>query len=629
MILSLNMKICICTTPIRPIPTTFPPFGSLAIIQSLRKISVDCEFYNIDYFRPSKKDIVKHFEFGQYDIVLISAVVSTAYAFTKYLASTIKSTSPKTIIIVGGNLAASAEILLRFANIDFCVVGDGEFIIQDLVSKINELIKTNNVTEKDLYKNILGISYIDIKDKFCFTGFGRRPNADEVEVPDYNILKKDGSLEHFISPNHTNKREWIDKSGYYALVISAKGCVARCTFCHRWEKGYRVQPEDKTINLIKDLIQNYKVTHIEFGDENFGADREFTRSLVKRLGKLNITWGVGGVRVRTVTLDDMRLWKENGCTHAYFGIESGSPKILEIMEKNATLEENINALRFVSECRIETIVQLVVGMPGEDENTINETIAFLNKITEFNWKENYPSDLVSINYAQALPGTPLYEWAREKKFLGESLQDEENYLIKISDVDAYKEDHFINYTGLPLLKVLAWRPLILSRIDEYYVKEKLKIKKTSLVAVFTYFFKLLLLRFSILFVSKINIFFKKLSINLNLSIPITFLTSKQTGDFESGYFNIHGGLKFFILLLNPLTSIFFYPALLIFSAFKTSRTPLHFLFLFYEYFIWKLSSKEDIKYPVKKESLRKIIILKKEMSDIGYKDPMDPLRLGR
>jgi len=626
------MKICICTTPIRPIPTTFPPFGSMAIIQSLRKVSIDCDFYNIDYFRPDKKDIVEYFESGQHDIVLISAVVSTAYAFTKYLASTIKSVSSKTIIIVGGNLAASAEILLRFSNIDFCVVGDGEFIIQDLVLLIKKLIKKDKIIDKSLFKNTLGIAFIDNEDKFFFAGFGRRPAAEEVEVPDYDILKKDGSISHFISPNNLNKREWIDKAGYSALVISAKGCVARCTFCHRWEKGYRVQPQDKIINHIKDLIQNYNVTHIDFGDENFGADREFTRTFVKELGKLNITWGVGGVRARTVQLDDLRLWKNNGCTHAYFGIESGSPKMLEIMEKNATLEENINALRFVSECRIETIIQLVLGMPGEDDKTINETIDFLNEVTSFSWKKNYPSELVSINYAQALPGTPLYEWAREKKFLGESLRDEENYLIKISDVDAYKEDHFINYTGLPLLKVLVWRPLILSRIDEYYAKEILKLKKISFIAIISYFLKIFIFRFSIYFISKINALFNMLNINSSFNVPSNLFSSKKEdshNDFDSGYFNIHGGLKIFILLLNPITKIVFYPALLIFSALKNSKSPFNFLFLFYEYFLWILTPRRKIDHPVEAKSLRKIIVIKKEMSDIVYKDPMDPLRLGR
>ena len=79
------MKICIVTTPIRPIPTNYPPFGSMAIIQSLKSIGQDVSFHNIDYHRYSKEQNFEYFKKNNFDAVGISAVVSTAYAYTKYL----------------------------------------------------------------------------------------------------------------------------------------------------------------------------------------------------------------------------------------------------------------------------------------------------------------------------------------------------------------------------------------------------------------------------------------------------------------------------------------------------------------------------------------------------------------
>ena len=131
------MKICICTTPIRPVPTTFPPFGSMAIIQALEAINEKPSFYNIDFHRYSEEEIIEHFNINQYDVLGISSVVSTAYAYTKYLVKLVKKTSPNTIIILGGNLAASAEILLKKAAVDICVIGDGEKIIQNLIKNID------------------------------------------------------------------------------------------------------------------------------------------------------------------------------------------------------------------------------------------------------------------------------------------------------------------------------------------------------------------------------------------------------------------------------------------------------------------------------------------------------------
>ena len=110
----------------------------MAIIQSLRGIGEDVQFFNIDYFRYSHDQVVAYFTEQQFDVVGISAVVSTAYAYTKYLGKLIKQVSPRTIVIVGGNLAASAEILLRKCRVDYCVAGDGELIIRDLVRLLRE-----------------------------------------------------------------------------------------------------------------------------------------------------------------------------------------------------------------------------------------------------------------------------------------------------------------------------------------------------------------------------------------------------------------------------------------------------------------------------------------------------------
>ena len=87
------MKICVCTTPIRPSPTDFPPFGSMAVIQALRNIGEQVSFYNIDYHRYNHEQNSQYFASKQFDIIAISAVVSTAYAYTKYLVQLINEDS--------------------------------------------------------------------------------------------------------------------------------------------------------------------------------------------------------------------------------------------------------------------------------------------------------------------------------------------------------------------------------------------------------------------------------------------------------------------------------------------------------------------------------------------------------
>lgn len=620
------MKVCICTTPIRPEPTDFPPLGSMSIISSLEKVKVSVDFFNIDYFRYSHDEVVNNFKTNQYDIVGISAVVSTAYTYTKYLSKLIKEVSPKTIIIVGGNLAASAEILLRKCSVDYCVIGDGELIIQNLVIALAE----DTITDKKL-ELIKGISFISKDNSFVFTGYGDRLPADLIETPDFTILEKNGSLSHFIYETKEihggaeGIQKLIKPRGKNSMItLTTKGCVARCTFCHRWEKGYRVRPINQVIEHIEEMKTKYDIGHFDIGDENFGANRQLTRELVLEFGKQNITWTVGGVRARTVTKEDLQLWKDNGCLAVYFGIESGSPTILNIMEKNATLEENIHALKWTFEANLSTVIQLVLGMPGETDKTINETIDFLKTTSTFllNWADKSPSELISINYAQALPGTPLYEYARENGYIGNSIDSEEEYLLRISDTDAYSEDHFINYTGLPLLKVLLWRPIILAELDAHHAKRR--IEKYSLLMIAQYYFSLLMVRFN----RRIRVF-EKLGNIFQSSSNNSNETGHYTESWEKpGYFNIYTNLKFAPLLMNSLTKKMFYPVTAVLVAFWRGKTIGNAFSLIIEHIYWSVFIKKQAIKNVPPISLRKSIMLQKKIGKDIKKD-MLLIRLGR
>lgn len=624
------MKICICTTPIRPQPTTFPPFGSMAIIQSLRSAGEAPEFYNIDYFRYSRDEVARHFAEKQFDIVGISAVVSTAYAYTKFLAQTIRAVSPQTVIVVGGNLAASAEILLRKCGVDYCVIGDGEIIMRDLVAA-----HRNGRPAEDVLRSIKGICFLEPDGRFNFTGYGPKPTAEQIESPDYGILEADGSVTHFVNERVTEN--FLGVTGgvlageRLATVIMAKGCVARCTFCHRFEKGYRQRPIDQLVAHIRMLKERFHVRYINIGDENFGSDREVAFELATELGRMGMTWYAAGVRARTVRKDSLAHWKANGCVAVVYGIESGSQKILDIMEKNATVEENINALKWTAEAGLGTVVQLVIGMPGETDQTIEETIDFLRRVSPYllYWRTHAPSEIISINYAQALPGTPLYEFARERGFIGTGDDDEERYLLRISDTDAYAEDHFINYTGLPLLKVLVWRPFILAHLDAHHFSYHNPGAGLTLWQVISYYARLVGVRIS----RRMRGSVKSRAIAQTVSIDEHAAGAEPGAPpdhvSESGYFNIQTNLKFAPLLLNPLTRHFFYPALAFIVAFYRSKSFGQGIKLVFEYLWWRVrTGGRPAGGELPSRSLRSIVSSVRRRNEDAM-DRMMPLRSGR
>lgn len=468
------MKILICTVPIRPIPTDYPPFGSLAIIQSLRRAGFATGFYDIDALRPSFPEVVERMRAEAPDILGISAVVSTAYGYVKRLCLAVKKVSPATKIVLGGNLAASAEILHRLCQVDVCVIGEGEKVIVNLA---NHFLTHGDFDDRVALRKIKGISFVDSKSEFVFTGYEEAIPGRELLDPDFSILEDSSNIQQFILDDPTKQpsfardlrtSETHRAEKKMAIVVSAKGCVARCTFCHRWDKGFRQIPPEKVIGRIKYLMERYNVGFIRFGDENFGSDRKATEEIIRLIKPLDILWKVGGVRACSVDLDLLKRMQDAGCTGLYYGLESGSPDILEVMEKKLELADNYNAARWMYEAGLSTIYQLVLAMPGENDQTISETTEMVKQITEY--LPEPPYRRLSINYIQALPGTPVYEYARMKGFIGPRLEDEEQYLLEISDVNAGDDTKFLNFTSFSYLTVQTWRMRILYEATAHWYR---------------------------------------------------------------------------------------------------------------------------------------------------------------
>jgi radical SAM superfamily enzyme YgiQ (UPF0313 family) len=527
--------------------------------------------------------------------------------------------------VCGGNLAASSEILLRKTDVDICVIGDGEITFRELVAIAQEQRDFfENWRSNQSVRNMEGLAYLDEAKDFVFTGFRRAPHADDIESPDFSILQESGSLSHFIYPvfynNPGNMNEGI-KSCLETTVVSAKGCVARCTFCHRFERGYRVRPFDQLKEHIQHLYDAFGVRSISFGDENFGSNRELTRELASFLSDLGIRWNVAGVRARTVTAEDLRYWNAHGCHRAVYGVESGSESILKIMQKGTTREQNLNAMRWVHDNGMTTTLQYVIGMPGETDKTIEESIDFAIETSKFYCLPNsLPSLNISINYAQALPGTPLYEYAREKGFIGKTMESEEQYLIRISNLDAYSSDHFINYTGFPLLKVLMWRYRIIGNVDAYYIQNDLGISLSRLEIVRSLWAA---------FISAV--LFKSGKLKKTVKSPLMNKISfylEDTLEESTGYFNISKGAQFSLLYFARVRR-FSYPLLAVFVALNHSKSILRAVNLIFNHIGWSISNSFQRRSPMPAVSLRKTIDVEATSEHLEGSPNMVPIRLGR
>ena len=469
------MRVLICTTPIRPVPTDYPPLGAMAVLQSLEAAGHDPVFYDIDCFRPSLEEAVAAIVAFKPEAIGVSAVVSTAYAHTQRLCLALKKALPDIPLVVGGNLAASAELLHRRCAVDFCVVGEGE---RTSVALVDALARGPWRTDKERFRSIKGLTFLGADGQVVFTGYPDPLSPEEFRDPDYTWLDRFSRIDNFIGDPFSRPDFARDPRSYaphrkgmkLGTVTSAKGCVSRCTFCHRWDKGYRPYGAEAVVRKIQYLKDRYNVGFFYFGDENFGSDRANLDELIEALKPLDILYVVGGVRCRSVDPDLLRRMKESGCVALYYGMESGSPDILQVMEKVATLEHNRNAARWTREAGLYTVVQLVLGMPGECPRTIDETLAFVKEVTEP--LPEPPHKYLSINYIQALPGTPVYEYGRVRGLIGSSPEAEEAYLMKVSDVDASDDTKFINFTDWDTLTVQSWRFKILYEAEAHWYRRR-------------------------------------------------------------------------------------------------------------------------------------------------------------
>ncbi|MDP6647781.1 MAG: radical SAM protein [Candidatus Woesearchaeota archaeon] len=483
-----EMKVVLCSVPIRTdrheIGSDEPEIPKIAIVSLInwmKKEGYSGDFFDIDILLPPEEEIFNYFKDKQPDVVGLSAVVSTSYHQVKDISKIIRKAYPSAAIVIGGNMAVSANLLLRKTEIDFCILGDGEITFVELLDYIREHGK-----EKDFEKliKIKGLAYINKDDELEFTGYGTPIPDKENNFPDYSILKKGLLSKPYLIKNYftpaKNSPMWFsndprafekDRKPNTAMVWVGKGCVARCTFCQRFSAGYHLFDLTKLEKHIIELKNKYDVGFIMIAGENFGLPREFAYQVSKILKKQDILWASGAARCTNFRPEDYEFFKAHGCAGIKFGVESGSQKMLSIMEKRFTVEQIYDALRLTIKYGLESPMAFCMGMPGETDKTIMETGKFVGKV--FRLQGIAPNSLACF-YALPFPGSVLYEYGQLRGVIGTSIDEEEDYLKYVSNRSTTK-DNYINLTGMSNRKAIFWNYLVwYEATREYYTNKEIE-----------------------------------------------------------------------------------------------------------------------------------------------------------
>lgn len=127
----------------------------------------ECNFIDIDMLLPSDEELLGYFRKYSPNVVGISASTSGTYAHIKHISSLVKVACPEAFVVMGGNLSASANLVLRKTSVDMCIVGDGEIAWVKLLDhiKLHGTSKDNKLLEA-----IPGLSYLDKNDELILRG---------------------------------------------------------------------------------------------------------------------------------------------------------------------------------------------------------------------------------------------------------------------------------------------------------------------------------------------------------------------------------------------------------------------------------------------------------------------------
>lgn len=289
-------------------------------------------------------------------------------------------------ILIGSHGSSTPEWVFKKCNVQFIVRGEPEMVIVNLLGAIKD--------KKSLEK-IRGISY-KVNNKIIHNEDAPRiENLDDLPFPAYHLL-----------PMEKYGYSFSDLPFPFSTMLSSRGCPFDCIFCLKiMLKGkYIVRSPENVIKEIEYLVKNFNIKSIFFQDWEFTIDKERVEKICDLILKksLKILWGCNA-RANDIDGSLVKKMRKAGCVRINIGFESGSQKILDNINKGIRVQDLENTVRICRENDINVRMYAMLNLPGEDKETIKETVNFF---TKNNIDFMAPSLRIQVI---PYPGTPLFE----------------------------------------------------------------------------------------------------------------------------------------------------------------------------------------------------------------------------
>jgi|Deesub1362A_J573_1020465.scaffolds.fasta_scaffold00266_45 radical SAM superfamily enzyme YgiQ (UPF0313 family) len=381
---------------------TLIPIYLIYAASALEKIN--CEYTILDgqAMKLNKKKVKNAVMTDKPDILMAWISLPSFYEDITCL-NEIKKACENTIIIAWGTVCnLMAEEIFSKSNIDLILKGEYPYF-----SAISNLFTEENLTNLSVknYSNILGVTYEK----------GGRIISNPPVNEELDVLDRLSLNVYFKIPvqEYVDYFETSDNSKIGCIpIITSAGCPFHCIYCP-YPIGYGKRVKYKSINNIIREIEflkiNFGINGFLFRDQLFTHNKKRVEELCNKLiqKNLNIKWLIEA-RADQLSKELLETMKKAGCFKIYIGVETGSQQLIDIGKPGSNLEVYKKAFKQCKDLDISTVAHIILGLPGETQETVQDTINLLYYIDP---------DAININVLTPYPGTKLYELAVKSKWI--------------------------------------------------------------------------------------------------------------------------------------------------------------------------------------------------------------------
>jgi anaerobic magnesium-protoporphyrin IX monomethyl ester cyclase len=296
------------------------------------------------------------------------------------------------VVVVGGpDPSSSWEDYISWGA-DYVVIGEGEIALFQLMTYLFEKPFGR------LLEEIPGLVYLQDFVIHRNTQKMKIPDLDIVPIPAYDLID--------IEPYFNAWREFNDFTSMH--LLTSRGCPFSCEWCSHavFGRTYRQRSVNNVIEEMHFLRNNYNPDHLTIGDDTFGLDKKWLFSWCDAVKQAGFSIRFRCFTRADVINEDMLLQlKRVGCSHIHLGVESGSQRILDSMNKGMKLEDIYQASMVIKESGIGLGYFIMFAYPGETYKDIRKTEKLI-----FDIKPN----TLGISIAFPVPGTRFYERVKDQ-----------------------------------------------------------------------------------------------------------------------------------------------------------------------------------------------------------------------